>query len=556
VARGYRGRPDLTDERFVAHPFDAAEGARIYRTGDLARYRPDGEVEFLGRIDNQVKVRGFRIELGEIETVLTRHPGVDQAVVVARGAGDREAELAAYMVPTDGSVAAGALRDFAARTLPAYMVPTTFTTLDAFPLTPNGKIDRKALPEPVRERAAQRDLVAPRTALERRLAAIWERELAITPIGVTDDFFDLGVTSIVAARLFAAIEHELGSELPLGAIFRAPTIERLAAMVQEQPGQSRWTSLVPVQPAGSQPPIFCVHGGAGTILHLAGLARRLGADQPFYALQSRGLYGGAAPLRRVPEMAAFYLREMREVHRGGPWRLAGYCFGSLVAFEMAKMLTAQGEHVELLAAINGPSPSWIKQYGWYGNQPEYQARHGQPSQPTVVQRKRSKRARRVKTVLMLVRRVPRAVREPRKITNSMMWYGRRPLTRTLLRLGRPVPERLREAFFLELHAEAELAYDPAPYDGEMLVFYGDGLYEDPTLGWDGLARGGLHVFAVPGEHENNRQAMAEPGAAFVAKCLQESLQGAPRPGTPPTLSRGPGTCASHRTPLPSAQRRR
>ncbi len=156
---------------------------------------------------------------------------------------------------------------------------------------------------------------------------------------MTDDFFDLGVTSLTAANLFGAIEHELGSSLPLGAIFRAPTIESLAKLIEDDSGDSRWSSLVPIQPAGTQPPIFCVHGGAGTILHLAALARRLGNDQPFYGLQSRGLYGGAAPVNSVQEMATYYLEEMRQVHPGGPWRIGGYCFGSLVAFELAERLT-------------------------------------------------------------------------------------------------------------------------------------------------------------------------------------------------------------------------
>ncbi|HEY6397455.1 MAG TPA: amino acid adenylation domain-containing protein, partial [Solirubrobacteraceae bacterium] len=308
LAHGYRGRPDLTEERFIPSPFG---DGRIYRTGDLVRYRTSGEIEFLGRIDNQVKVRGFRIELGEIETVLARHPGVAQAVVVARGAPGEDAELAAYVIPKGEAVPAHVLREHAGTSLPAYMIPSTVTTLAAFPLTPNGKVDRKALPEPTRERSAERELLAPRTVLERKLTDIWERQLQISPIGVRDDFFDLGVSSIVAAELFAAIEHELGSELPLGAIFQAPTIETLAELIESHAERSRFTSLVAIQPRGSRPPLFCFHGGAGTILHLAELSRRLGPDQPFYALQSRGLYGGASPLTTVEEMATHYLSEMR-----------------------------------------------------------------------------------------------------------------------------------------------------------------------------------------------------------------------------------------------------
>src|SRR5207244_4297404 len=166
-------------------------GAHMYRTGDLARYRADGNVEYLGRVDDQVKVRGFRIELGEIETVLSTHPAVASAVVAARGSAS-EAELAAYVIPDGVPVAAPALRQFLAHKLPAYMVPSTVTILEAFPLTANGKVDRQALPEPTRERSDQHELVPPRTALEKQLTVIWERELGINPIGVTDNFFDLG----------------------------------------------------------------------------------------------------------------------------------------------------------------------------------------------------------------------------------------------------------------------------------------------------------------------------------------------------------------------------
>jgi amino acid adenylation domain-containing protein len=518
MARGYRGRPDLTAERFVPDPFVGSAGARIYRTGDLARYREDGNVEYLGRIDHQVKVRGFRIELGEIETVLSSHAAVASAMVVARH-GDREAELAAYVIPGGVPVAAQSLRQFLAHKLPAYMVPTTVTILEAFPLTANGKVDRKALPEPTRERSDDHELVAPRTPLERRLAAIWQRELGIAPIGVTDNFFDLGVTSIVAASLFAAIEHDLGDKLPLGAIFRAPTIEALASLLEADDAQSRWTSLVPIQPAGSQAPVFCVHGGAGTILHLEPLARRLGGDQPFYGLQSRGLYGGAAPLATVEDMTSHYLAEMRQVHRHGPWRLAGYCFGAIVAFEIAQRLLRAGEDVELLAMFNGPSPSWIRQWGWHGNQPSQRV-----SGPALVRTTRKQRLE------AQVRRLRRALREPRRFGTALEWYswriGGQIRARLALALGRPVPEQVREEYFLRLHAKAERAYEPEPYGGDLLIFFGEKLYEDPELGWGGLASGEIRAYAVPGNHENNRQAMTEPYVAFISQRLQAHLDSA------------------------------
>jgi amino acid adenylation domain-containing protein len=524
LARGYRGREDLTGERFVAHPFDSTPGARIYRTGDLARYRPDGKVEFLGRIDHQVKVRGFRIELGEIETVLTRHPAVHEAVVVARGS-NADAELAAYVLAAQGHPPAPAheLRRHCGESLPDYMVPSTVTTLQAFPLTPNGKVDRNALPEPVRERSTGDELIAPGTDMERRLASIWERELGIHPIGVTDNFFDLGVTSIVAATLFAAIERDLGDGLPLGAIFRAPTIRKLATLIEDGKGSSRWTSLVPIQPQGSRPPIFCIHGGAGTILHLQRLAGRLGPEQPFYGLQSAGLYGGSSPLRTVQQMASHYLSEMRQVHPGGPWLLAGYCFGSIVAFEIAQQLVAAGEEVGLVAMFNGPSPEWIRRWGYYGNQPGWRAKNAMPPTPPADVRRARRRKRRLQAPFKLIARIPRAIAEPGRLANGFWWHTRKPRTRLLLALGRPVPERDREEFFFDLHNDAEKRYLPAPYPGELLVFHGQGLYEDPTLGWKSL--GTVIGHAVPGEHTNNRNLMREPAVDFVAERIQEYLGG-------------------------------
>jgi aspartate racemase len=395
------------------------------------------------------------------------------------------------------------------------MVPSTVTTLEAFPLTPNGKVDRKALPEPVRERSGDHELVAPRTALERRLASIWERELEIHPIGASDNFFDLGVTSIVAARLFAAIQHDLGDSLPLGAIFRAPTIETLARLIADGEGESRWASLVPIQPLGSRPPIFCIHGGAGTILHLQPLARRLGPGQPFYGLQARGLYGGSAPIHTVQEMASHYLSEMRQVHPGGPWLLTGYCFGAIVAFEIAQRLLVQGEDVRLVAMFNGPSPAWIRTWGGLGNQPSVRKRAPRP--PRVPQKQR----------------LLRAMREPRRFFTASAWYAGREIDKCRLKLalgrgGHQIPERLREQFFLHLHGRAERAYEPMPYPKDLLVFYGAGLYEDPELGWSGLAKGGIQVFAIPGEHNDNRDAMREPAVQFIAERIEQYLRASRR----------------------------
>jgi amino acid adenylation domain-containing protein len=515
LARGYRGRPDLTAERFIRHPLDSDRDARIYKTGDLVRYREDGEVEFLGRLDNQVKVRGFRIELGEIETVLARHPSVLDAVAVALEDTPGDARIVAYVRQDGRSVGSAELREHAGRSLPAYMVPSAVVTLDEFPLTPNGKVDRRALPAPAFERSAK-EYVAPRSALEQRLVDIWEGTLDLRPIGVTDDFFSLGVTSIAAAQLFARVEQELGGRLPLGAIFQAPTVERLAALLAADTVETRWSSLVPIQPNGTKSPLFCVHGGAGTILHLQPLARRLGPDQPFYGLQARGLYGHELPLTTVEEMSEHYLSELRTVQPHGPYFLAGYCFGAIVAFDMAHRLLDDGEEIALLVMFNGPSPPYIRKYGPVA--PELEER------PVPVRLTRAQRIRRLAV-------------EPWRLVSWARWFtgylrSRGSWLKLDLRvrlcvaLQRPLPEDLRDLYFLVLSHRAERAYQPTPFPARIMMFCGERLYRNPELGWGEFAEAGVVTYEVPGDHKDNRDAMREPHVGFVAEHLERQLAAA------------------------------
>ena len=203
---------------------------------------------------------------------------------------------------------------------------------------------------------------------------------------------------------------------------------------------------------------------------------------------------------------------------------------------MAQRLRAAGEDVELVAMFNGPSPAWIKRWGWYGNQPSWRKQQGMSPSLTEQQRRARKRRRQLMAGIEALKRIPRAVLQPRRVLGGLLWYTRRPRTRVLLALGRPVPETLREAYFFDLHQNAERAYDPTPYDGELVIFYGHGLYEDPTLGWEGLATGGILSFEVPGEHDNNRQAMHEPAVGFVADRLAQYLAGA---GAAPAAAASP-----------------
>ncbi|HKV13044.1 MAG TPA: thioesterase domain-containing protein, partial [Thermoanaerobaculia bacterium] len=330
LAAGYLG-----GERFVGQ----------VRTGDLGRYLTNGEVEAAGRADQQVKIRGFRVEPGEIEAELGRIAGVREAVVVAREDGQGERRLVAYVV-TDTEVPVSALREVLREKLPAYMVPAAFVILDRLPLNPNGKVDRRALPDPGEiESAPAGERIAPRDGMERRLAAIWEEILETSPVSVTDDFFDLGGHSLLAVRLAARIEHELGRALPLAVLFQHSTIEELAGLLRD-PGEVAASALVPLKTGGALPPLFLVHPAGGQILCYTGLVPHLGDDRPIYALQD------VVAEQSLSGLAVAYLREVQSVQPAGPYHLAGWSFGGRVAFEMARQLREAGQEVAFLGMID------------------------------------------------------------------------------------------------------------------------------------------------------------------------------------------------------------
>ena len=355
LARGYLGRPELTAERFVQNPFGAARGARIYRTGDLARYRPDGEIQYLGRLDDQVKVRGYRIELGEIESSLIRRDDILKAVVVAREDTSGDRRLVAYIVPSGPAAPAPTeLKTFLRATLPEFMVPSAFVALGALPLGPSGKVDRRALPAPGRGETTDEGLVLPRNEVEAALAGIWQDLLELeTDVGVHDDFFELGGHSLLAVRLMALIHEGFGVKLPLTTLFDSATIEALATRVAEaRSNDSRWQTLVPLRETGSKPPLFFLHGHDGELLYFRDLVRSLGPDQPAFGVQPAGLDGRAEPFRSVNEMAAHYADEILAFRPQGPHLLVGYCFSGVLAYEVALQLQQRGQPPALVALID------------------------------------------------------------------------------------------------------------------------------------------------------------------------------------------------------------
>lgn len=359
LGRGYLNRPDLTAEKFIPDPFSNIAGARMYKTGDLARHLPDGNTEYLGRVDHQVKIRGFRIELGEIEAILGQHPLVRQKIVSTVEEIPGEKRLVAYVVgDREHALTANDLRSYLKDKLPEYMVPSVFMLLDSFPTMPNGKVDRDALPKPDKSRPEMgKRFEDPRDDLERQLTVLWEEVLDVRPIGVTDNFFELGGHSLMAVRLFNLMDKRLGKKLPLAALFRAATIEGLADIIRRNSLPETPSSLVPIQPGGYKRPLFLVHPAGGRVFPFVGLAQCLGLDQPCYGLQARGVEEGQEPHTRIEDMAACYIEAIRSVQSEGPYLLGGWSMGGEIAFEMAQQLLAVGQSVALLALLDARIPS-------------------------------------------------------------------------------------------------------------------------------------------------------------------------------------------------------
>ena len=357
LARGYLNRPSLTAEKFVPHPFSAVPGGRLYKTGDLARRLPDGRIEFLSRMDHQVKIRGFRIELGEIEAVMGAHPEISQGAVLSYVESGNNS-LAGYAVRSAGSSLNGdRLRTHLRERLPDYMVPTSFVFLDALPLTPNGKVDRRELSRvAVACKRDERSIVAPRDSLELQLTQIWESVLSTHPISVTDNFFDMGGHSLLAVRVVAQVRERLKRSLPLSALVQGASIEGLARMLRAEKNLSSVSPLVVMQSGGSRTPFFSVHPIGGSILCYMELARSLDAGRPFYGLEA-ALQENDDSETTIETIAATYIDAMRSAQSEGPYLLGGWSFGGVVAFEMARQLTQQGDKVRAVVLLDTWAPS-------------------------------------------------------------------------------------------------------------------------------------------------------------------------------------------------------
>jgi amino acid adenylation domain-containing protein len=511
VAQGYLNRPELTAERFVSNPFE--EGALLYRTGDLARWLPDGDVEFIGRADRQLKIRGFRIEPGEIEAVLERHPSVRKAVVTTRADARGDARLVAYFTVAAEAVAPepDELREFISEHVPAYMVPAAWAVVDSFLVTPNGKVNMDALPEP--QIAASRVAEPLKTETERELGEIWRRLLDLDePPGADDDFFALGGHSLLAVRLVSEIERGFRVRVPIATLFKGATIGHLAAVLEEErvSGEA-WSSLVPIREHGSRTPLFLGPYLDGHVYGYHALVDRLDKDQPVYGLQSLGLDGRVHPHDRIEEMASHYVKEIRELQPHGPYLLAGYCFGGVVAYAMAAELHALGEEVALLALIDaGP-------IGY---------RRAQRKTRRELERARLDKFRNAdaRGKLAVIGRLLPGMKY--KVRSKTRWA----LYDLLVRMGLPLPRALQNVEVVNRRSTSKFVTPPSPCKVTLFRAEREATESYYRLGfWAQLAGGGVEVHPIEGEGITHFEIMKEPHvqklAAELTRCIEEALDG-------------------------------
>lgn len=358
LARGYLNRPDLTAQKFIPSPFGETKDARLYKTGDLARFLRDGNIEYLGRIDHQVKLRGFRIELGEIESVLGECSDIRQAVVAVREINPGDKRLVAYVIAAPNrDLDVDRLRREVGKKLPEYMVPSRFVVVESFPMTTSGKVDRNALPAPPVERGNLGVAVAPRSELESQLASAFARTLGLDSVGVTDNFFDLGGHSLTAARLLTQIKEITGREIPLSALFRGATVESLAGIIHEQEDASDPVILEIQRGDSSRLPFFAIVPPAEDSLGYAILARHMGPEQSVYKVQGHAPIVGKRPYteQEMQSLAVEYVMAMRSVQPKGPYCLGGLCDGAHIGERVVMELEAQGQEVALFAVID----TWV-----------------------------------------------------------------------------------------------------------------------------------------------------------------------------------------------------
>jgi acyl-coenzyme A synthetase/AMP-(fatty) acid ligase/thioesterase domain-containing protein len=519
LCSGFWRQPELTTSRFTSAPGDPE--LCTFHTGDLGRWLPDGSLELIGRKDSQVKVGGFyRVDLAEIEDAIFHTGLVSHIAITTCNDAGGEKQVMAYVVLNGPPASLERLKAALARTLPDYMIPARFICLDQMPLTANGKVDYQHLPAPQTDQPAAADpYQAPASPVEEKLAVIWAEVLGVRRVGRNDNFFDLGGQSILGAALFARIERAFGVRIPLPVLIQAPTVASLTAYLEHPVADLSWQNLVTFRAGGSRPPLFLIHGINGRVLDYAGLANRLGPDQPVYGLVAAGIAPHQEPDPTIEAMAERYVQTIRTVQPRGPYRLGGYCFGGIIAYEMARQLEALGETCALVAVFEGILPG----------QSRVQITFTLPR------------------LRLIWNQVPFWFKDYPQLGFHGIWHRIRRrfqlTTRAALhRLGRPgrdtgqdvlvvetrgLPEE--EIRLMRVHQSAFNRYVPQPYSGSVTLFmaryrtisqafFGPA---DLTAAWVRLAAAGIQVRTVEGAHRNLH---LPPYLPSLAAALHESLE--------------------------------
>jgi amino acid adenylation domain-containing protein len=514
IARGYLNRADLTQQKFLTDRFTSNPDSRMYRTGDMVRYLPDGNIQYLGRTDEQIKIRGMRIELGEIEAALSAHPDVKEAAVTVEG----EDNLIAHIVAREQLATSGIeLGAFLKTRLPNYMVPAVFSFVSTLPRLPNGKVDRLALASAAETPAiaAISGPIAPRDSFEARLLPIWKEVLGTESSDVTQNFFQLGGHSLLAAKLLYRIEQEFDQPLTLAFVFQAPTIELMADWLRSPDQSLRARAVVEIQPKGSQPPLFWVRATPRFRL----LAEKLGLDQPLLGLDIP--YADAIKLPtpyRIEDIASFLVRAMREVQPHGSYALAGLCVNAVIAYEMARQLALEGEEVAPLIMMDGHNQAYYKnplRDGRYTGRIKYH----------------------------LANIIHSDVRKGSAYILDRFEEARRKLERTLWQFSSDHGSNGKASTMHNADPVVHPAfhrYEPKNYSGGMVMLqssdWPEGAYFDFALGWKDLVQGGIEFHRIPGNHPSM---FAEPNVNLVAQelgdCLAKCCTSVPRTRTSKSL---------------------
>ena len=490
VARGYLNKPELQAEKFITDPFAKEPGRKMYRTGDVGKFLEDGRIQYLGRNDYQLKIRGFRIEPSEIESKLNDLDDIEESLVMVQEEENDNSRLVAYVIVKNNKEKEDLILKWRAELIdhfPFYMVPNEFIILPEFSLTDNGKIDRNRLVKASTHK--ENSLNAERISeLEKKVIIIWSSTLKIDSIGLDDDFFMLGGHSMIAAQVMQRLHRETGIRLPLTALFEAPTVKKLSLLIEQKGNNSLWKSLVSIKPGGDRLPLYIVHGAGLNVLIFHKLAMNLDPEQPVYGLQARGLNGIDDPFDNMEKIASYYISEILEQNPNGPYNLAGYSFGGVVAFEMAKQLKAMGKSINMVAIFDTSVDNSTKPRTWL-----------------------LRVLKRIQNSLIYIKfNIQLLINDPIQTIHYRLVNRKYKMLRMLSKF-RLIRESAGHEKYLKhsgkINRKLDHAYENyklTPYNGSVDLFrVTHRMYhvDDPVyFGWKPLALGGVFIHEIPGDH--------------------------------------------------------